>query len=198
MIKKTTQQETINRSYGNFSRKDSVFLEDTIFSLKFNVLSGRHCWFSCLHCILAHLKNYNFWCFSDFFNLLSATQTFEKMKICRRFWKRKMWVFQIIRYSYRYLAMIPVSVGDFFHKICKLTYYGKTTLDLNSIGIFFIKSRIILTIFILRGHKCFKDKISWHNIHWATSKELCRNGVKIELQFTATISSSTKQCCTMV
>ena len=101
------------------------------------------------------------------------------MKICRRFWKRKMWVFQIIRYSYRYLAMIPVSVGDLFHKICKLTYYGKTTLDLNSIGIFFIKSTIIVTIFILRGHKCFKDKISWHNIHWATSKELCRNGVKI-------------------
>ena len=119
MIKKTTQQETINRSYGNFLRKDSVFLEDTIFSLKFNILSGRHCWFSCLHCILAHLKNYNFWCFSDFFNLLSAIQPFQKM--------RKMWVFQIIRYSYRYLAMIPVSVDDFFHKICKLTYYGKTT-----------------------------------------------------------------------
>ena len=135
MIKKTTQQETDLRETS--SGKIQFFLK-ILFSLKFNILSGRHCWFSCLHCILAHLKNYNFWCFSDFFNLLSATQPFQKMKICRRFWKRTMWVFQIIRCSYRYLAMIPVSVGDFFHKICKLTYYGKRTLDLNSLGIFFI------------------------------------------------------------
>ena len=91
--------------------------------------------------------------FSDFFNLLSATRPFQKIKICKSFWKRKMWVFQVIRCSYRYLATIPVSVGDFFHKLCKLTYYGKTTLDLNSIGIFFIKSTIIITIFIFRGHK---------------------------------------------
>ena len=48
----------------------------------------------------------------------------------------------------------PVSVGDFSPKICKMAYYGKTTLGLNSIvGICFIKSTI--TIFIFSGHKCF-------------------------------------------
>ena len=141
-----------------------VFLEDTILFIFYYISLSQE------------LK---FLIFSDFFNLLSATQPFQKIKICKSFWKRKMWVFQVIRYSYWYLATIPVSMGDFFHKLCKLTYYGKTTLDLNSIGIFFIKSTIIITIFIFRGHKCFKEKISWHNIHWATSKGLCRNGVKI-------------------
>ena len=138
--------------------------------------------------------------FFRFFQLVVSHPDFWKDEDLQKVLKEENVSFssELIRYSYRYLATIPVSVGDVFHKICKLTYYGKTTLYLNSIGIFFIKSTIIVTIFILRGHKCFKDKISWHNIHWATSKELCRNGVKIELQFTATISSSTSQCCRMV
>ena len=111
-----------------------------------------------------HLKSCNFYVFQ-----ISWTCC-RPLSLCKSFWRSK-WE------SYRYLATISVSVGDFSPKICKMAYHGKTTLGLNSIvSICFIKSTI--TIFIFSGHKCFWDKISWHNIHWATSKEVWRNGVE--------------------
>ena len=88
-----------------------------------------------------HLKSCNFYVFQ-----ISWTCC-RPLSLCKCFWKRK-WK------SYRYLATIPVSVGDFPPKICKMAYHGKTTLGLNSIvGICFRKSTI--TIFIFSNHKCF-------------------------------------------
>ena len=132
--------------------------------------------------------------FFRFFQRVVSHPDFWKDKDLQKFMKEKNVSFSSNKILLLVFGHNPCEYGWFFpHAI-----NGKTTLDLNFISIFFIKSTIIINIFIFRGHKCFKDKISWHNIHWATSKELCRNGVKIELQFTATISSSTSQCCRMV
>ena len=123
-----------------------------------------------------------------FLQLVVAHPAFSKVEDLKKFLKEE-------KVS---ISNNPCKCGWFSPKICKVTYYGETTLDFNSIASVFSFIKSTITVFIFRGHKCFKDKISWHNIHWATSKELCRNGVKIELQFIATISSSTSQCCRMV
>ena len=99
--------------------------------------------------------------FFRFFQLVVSHPAFSKDEDLQKVLKEENVSFSNNKILLQIFGYDPCECqGDFFHKICKLTYYGKTTLDLNSIGIFFIKSTIIVTIFILRGHKCFKDKIS--------------------------------------